>query len=308
MSGWIGCRLGQSGKTEEIRSAAKDLMDTWDLKRTTPVAVGQEKKKPALMIRTNSWTKRKIGKPRAGTDLEARHRMMKMPRSQFGPLSASHVIRRSATPSSPSSDFRQPFSSERLLNVDSLPPEASHAVNRLRLEKQMKIMEAPSQLVHCSNPAPSDSVFYAQQRALYDELRREKERQLFAHWEKRDELMQTEISWTSPSSVQLPPQDIIRIPLCSAEEELQTKREIAVPSSDSGVLFSAALDTHHPPARSLPVFTVPFFPQNEAQYEQQRKAMLAAGVALPSVLGPSSRDGMQPSSVDPLYPPSHLRA
>ncbi len=283
-------------------------MDTWDSKRATPVAVGQDKRKPASMTPANSWSKRKMKKPKAAADAETRHRITKIPRSQLGPLSASHVIRRSATPSSPSSDFRQPFSSERLLNIDSLPPEASHTVNRLRLEKQMKTMEAPSQLVHCSNPAPSDAVFYGQQRALYDELRREKERQSFAHWEKRDEMMQAEVSWTSPTSVQLPPQDIIRIPLRSAEEELQTKREIAVPSSDSGVLFSAALDTHHPPARSPPVFTIPFFPQNEAQYEQQRKAMLTAGVALPSVLGPLSRDGMQPSLVDPLYPPSHLRA
>lgn len=277
------CRLAQH-KSEEIKKEAQQALDQWEERQKGVVSAGLERKVSGSLPRLNSWPKRKAGKAYVAVDPDVKSRV-KLTRRRSGPLFPGRFLKRSSLGSRgsmPSSPLH------KMLHVDDLAPEASHAINKLRMEKQLeeKKEEAPSRLMHSMEKPPALSVFYAQQRALYDELRSEKERESVAFWEQAGRRMEAQIQWTRPCAHRMPPGSVMKPSLESAEKEIQIAREKTVPASDSGLLFTFALEETPCGFGKSPVLEFPFFPRNQEQYDQQRAVLVKAAIGPPSVLGP----------------------
>lgn len=289
-------RLSKEGMSLDVKKEAQDLFERWESKRKTPERSDPNKAPKESLPRLNSSQKRKVGRAYIAIDPDVKTRSLT--RKKSGSLSVSSTGRslsaKSSEPSSPTS---------KLVRMDSLSFEASAMIRKIRkdqiLEEHKKT--APTELLHSMDEPPLASLHYAQQKVLYDERRAEKERQSLAPWDQCGWTMEAEIGWATPKLCHLPSGEFVRVAHQSIEKEEQTKREISIPATDSGLLFSSSLDLSRNTNLDLPVFEIPFFPCNKDQYKQQRQALLDAGIAFPVILGPNSSERVFQTSHDGLF-------
>eukprot|EP00210_Caulerpa_lentillifera_P001203 g1159.t1 len=294
---------------QEVKGEASKLFEQWEKKRKTTTNVSGTKRTQIKnkLPRLDQRSIQKVGKVCVTRDPAIKKPKSKIRRHRSGPLSSSEIIEKrelrelSASIKMASELCRiksQSSDSKRKITVESvnktgedfedrIPTEAVEVLKSHREENEMNefLKTAPSNLVHSLDSAPDQTMFYTQQRALYQQL---KANQTHEDSMVGCESMKSKTGWKEPCLVKLPEGDVIQIPLSSTEKVLEEEREKSVPATNSINAFSALHDSTFSATKHV-IQCIPFFAEDNDQNEEQLETLRTAGVHNPAQFKSSER-------------------